>query len=570
MSAIKGAWRFIETPEFSSGVEQTVSFTTSNGDEFGRIAFSTSYMEFVSLSNESHHAYHSYLWDNPWYRFIDFGEDEQTVSDDFYNWFIGNAVQLSSEYVTIANETADTIYIVMYEYRGLEDYNRVFADNLETNTSIKIHNNESYSVNVFRAHKGTNGSDTILTPLINGEYVDGKDSYSAAYAEPIAISSGTAIAFDENSLEVGADYRWGIKFAEEQNESKDNYLVFSSPNSFTLSVVDNKKYWDGTLECSLDAINWGVWDGLSTVFAGDGRLYVRGTGNTYITGDGTSSTKGAWRLGGSNISISGNIETILDYATVARGEHPAMADLAFRVLFAYPFSEETGTGGDENGTIIDASHLELPAMTLTYGCYWAMFQGCTGLCKAPSLPAQTLAYACYAHMFALCGLRSSPSLPATAIAEACYSGMFRRCKNLTTIPSLPATSLVRGCYYGMFEQCSKLVIATSKTEECSIEYRIPSSGTGVPEEDSVYGMFAGTHGVFEETDGTPSINTIYYLGEYNTDGSESGVDGEGTLVIFDLGELNLAAGTYSVVVRAKGINLKDSSDSVEITYEVGA
>ena len=297
------------------------------------------------------------------------------------------------------------------------------------------------------------------------------------------------------------------KLSRDIPKQDGGYLTFSSPSGFTFSVVDGKKYWDGTLECSLDAINWGTWDGTSTVVALDGKLYVRGTGNTYITGEGATSSNGAWRFNGSNISISGNIENLLDYATVAKGEHPTMADQAFRVLFAYPFSEEDYTGGDENRTITDASNLELPAMTLTAGCYWAMFQGCLGLKTAPALPAKTLAETCYAHMFALCDLTVAPSLPATTLAWGCYIRMFRRCKNLTTIPSLPAVTLSADCYWHMFEGCSKIVLSTSKTESCTTAYRIPTSGSGITATDAMLNMFNDTGGTFT---GTPSINTTYY------------------------------------------------------------
>lgn len=37
--------------------------------------------------------------------------------------------------------------------------------------------------------------------------------------------------------------------------SSNPYLTFSSPNSFTIGVIDNTKYWNGTLEYSIDTIN---------------------------------------------------------------------------------------------------------------------------------------------------------------------------------------------------------------------------------------------------------------------------------------------------------------------------
>ena len=134
------------------------------------------------------------------------------------------------------------------------------------------------------------------------------------------------------------------------------YLTFSSPNSFTLKVNDTTKHWDGTLEYSTDTSSWSIWDGVAPLSSATSEnnnvLHLRGTGNTVITG--TSSTYN-WVLTGSNISCSGNIENLLDYATVQAGGHPTMASY----------------------------------------CYHSMFEGCESLITAPRLPATTLNDNCY-------------------------------------------------------------------------------------------------------------------------------------------------------------------------------
>ena len=158
-----------------------------------------------------------------------------------------------------------------------------------------------------------------------------------------------------------------------------SYLTFSSPNSFTLAVGDATKHWDGTLEYFASNKTWTTWDGTTTLSAvdndGEYVLYLRGTGNTVITGP-SSSYK--WVLTGSNISCIGNIENLLDYATVATGNHPTMAE------FCYPFMFYDCT------TLTQAP--SLPATTLADSCYTSMFYGCTSLTKAPALPATTLGY----------------------------------------------------------------------------------------------------------------------------------------------------------------------------------
>ena len=60
--------------------------------------------------------------------------------------------------------------------------------------------------------------------------------------------------------------------------------------------------------------------------------------------------------------------------------------------------------------------LVLPATTLASYCYRCMFEGCTGLTKAPELPAQTLTYSCYDHMFQGCTNLSDVHCLATDIS----------------------------------------------------------------------------------------------------------------------------------------------------------
>lgn len=138
-----------------------------------------------------------------------------------------------------------------------------------------------------------------------------------------------------------------------------NYLTFSSPNPFSISV--ETPGWNGKLYCSTDTKTWAEWTGTevnATEVGGTYALYFNGTGNTKITGG--DSYK--WTLNGSSISCTGNIESLLDYETVAAGQHPAMAEK----------------------------------------CYRNMFSGCTSLTTAPSLPATTLAFYCYSYMFYGC------------------------------------------------------------------------------------------------------------------------------------------------------------------------
>lgn len=328
-----------------------------------------------------------------------------------------------------------------------------------------------------------------------------------------------------------------------------NYLTFSSPSGFTLNTQNKKKNWNGILEYSTDTSTWSEWNGATTLSAGSGKLYLRGTGNTKITGGttptGTSDNPYKWVLSGSNITCEGNIENLLDYATVSNGGHPTMANYCFANMFedctslitAPALSATTLSGACYYFMFVGCSNLvtppELPATKLESYCYYRMFAG-TGLIEAPTLPATTLAGSCYSGMFLQCSnlikppalpatklesscysemfmyctsLEEAPALPATTLAPNCYFSMFRQCKKLKTIPALPATTLAQQCYYRMFFYCSELKITTYQNEEYKTPYRIPTSGTGTTATDALYEMFALIGGSVTDT---PSINTTYY------------------------------------------------------------
>ena len=331
-----------------------------------------------------------------------------------------------------------------------------------------------------------------------------------------------------------------------------SYLTFSSPNSFTLAVNDSTKHWDGTLEYFASNKTWTVWDGTTTLSSvendGEHVLYLRGTGNTKITG-GLSNFR--WVLTGNNIKCIGNIENLLDYTTVESGNHPSMAESCYYSMFqdctaltqapALP-STTLSEGCYYNmfkgctaltqapalpaTTLAQSCYLDmlygctslihapaLPATTLAPSCYQGMFLGCTSLTQAPALPATMIADHCYQAMFNGCtALTQAPVLPATTMASNCYSSMFNGCTSLTQAPALPATTLSEGCYSGMFSGCTSLKLSSTKTGEYTQEYRIPSSGTGTTATDALTDMFTSTGGTFT---GTPAINTTYYLSSDN-------------------------------------------------------
>ena len=348
------------------------------------------------------------------------------------------------------------------------------------------------------------------------------------------------------------------------------YLSFIGNEDFTLKTDNTSKGWDGILEYSTDKSTWNTWDGTEISSAGS-KLYLRGTGNTKITGTGsfTFVFTGTDAL---KIACEGNIENLLDYETVSSGGHPTMADYCYNAMFyectsltsAPELPATTLADGCYNQMFYGCTSLttapelpattlavrcynqmfqgctalttapELPATTLATNCYSQMFQGCTALTTAPALPATTLAISCYEYMFSRCtalttapalpattlavrcysrmfhgctSLTTAPALPATTLANYCYLQMFRGCTALTTVPALPATTLARDCYSSMFVGCINIKLSTTQTGEYQTAYRIPTSGTGTIATNALLDMFTNTGGTFT---GTPEINTIYY------------------------------------------------------------
>ena len=271
--------------------------------------------------------------------------------------------------------------------------------------------------------------------------------------------------------------------------ASEPYLTFTGTDSFSIKTNNSAKNWNGTLEYSTDANTWTTWNG-TQISSVNNVLYLRGTGNTQITGSNTSNRWVITTQG--TVACSGDIRTLLDYA---EPESSDMGTYCFSNMFKI-------------WTSLTAAP-ELPATILAGNCYSDMFAGCTSLTTAPELPATTLAADCYSYMFYGCAnLTTAPELPATSLAENCYRNMFNGCTSLTTPSKLPATDLTSSCYRNMFNGCTGIKLSTEQTAEYSIPYSIPKEGTGSMADDALTNMFSNTGGTFT---GTPTINTTYYI-----------------------------------------------------------
>ncbi len=302
----------------------------------------------------------------------------------------------------------------------------------------------------YETKKDANGNDIVI---------DGKTQYNFDYrtypvSQMFTYTDGKYFAvndklFTETHPAYGLGYLPGdIKVVGR------NFVEFTSDSEITITSSNGGKTWTNKIEYSTDGKTWTEWTG-TTIRANT--IYMRGTGNRKLTAS-DQDTLAGWTITGENIFCNGNIEYLLDYKTVMAGGHPQMDNFCFKALF--------------NGCTGLVKAPELPSMTVAYHGYHSMFKGCTSLVTAPKLPATKLATTCYGAMFADCtSLVNAPALPATTLAGWCYYGMFQGCTSLVNAPELPATTLAEDCYGYMFYGCTSLVNAPEQIPATTLTIR---------------------------------------------------------------------------------------------------
>lgn len=268
------------------------------------------------------------------------------------------------------------------------------------------------------------------------------------------------------------------------------YLTFSSAGAFTLDSLIASKTWDGTIETSTDHETWTEWLGNRAVSStSDGTkhvLYVRGSGNTVITG----ANESGWYLDGTNVSCDGDIRTLLDYADP---ENTTMADKCFMQLFA------------ENDNLIKGP--DLPAMTLAQGCYNGIYMNSaiTELCE---LPAETLAVGCYANICSGCtSLTTIRPVGARSLASTCFMNAFSGCTSLATLLAITTQEFAINSCNSMYKGCPLIKVSETQTGEYQTPYRLPANGTATAKSGAFSNMLYLTGGTFNAS---PTVNTTYY------------------------------------------------------------
>lgn len=302
--------------------------------------------------------------------------------------------------------------------------------------------------------------------------------------------NGNVAALIVNTNRTGASITANGDEVWSAGPSYPPYLTFSSASSFTLLQMFEQVVWDGTLEYSTDAENWATWDGSiisSAASGGTHYLYMRGTGNTVITG----AADQGWYIDGTDVSCDGDIRTLLDYADP---ENTTMAQSCFFALFK------------ENDALVKGP--DLPSMTLATGCYNSMFFGCTALTIAPDLLALVLVPSCYNNMYNGCtALANHPKISATTGANLACNTMFSGCTSLTELCELNVSEFSASMCSNMYKGCSLIKLSGTQTGEYQTPYRLPATGDGTSKTGAFSNMFMNTGGTFT---GSPTISTTYY------------------------------------------------------------
>ena len=164
---------------------------------------------------------------------------------------------------------------------------------------------------------------------------------------------------------------------EVQKEVEWKGLTFTALEPSTIKYTP---YMLSTAQYSYDAVNWNSADNVTLNLNKGDKVYFKGS----ITGNQSDRSYAYFAMTG-KISASGSIMSMQD-------GNPQDKSLKYKYEFCHLFQSCT--------SLVTAP--ELPANTLSSGCYFGMFYNCTSLVKAPELPANTLQSYCYREMFWKC------------------------------------------------------------------------------------------------------------------------------------------------------------------------
>ncbi len=323
------------------------------------------------------------------------------------------------------------------------------------------------------SHTWNSTVDVTPTCVSTGTTTHTCSKCGGCYIETTAIDSTNHNLDTTTFSQVGVSY-YAYKCIDCEGDvytysnSDVQYVTFSSESSFAMSYSSTYQD-DFYLFYSTDATTWKAWDG-STIPAasksGSYVIYICGRLNTTFASSASAYTTLQIDAEEGTVDCSGNIETLLDWCTVADGDHPTMDAYAFACFF------------------MDCAALattpELGAETMSSHGYYKMFSGCTGIVSAAAIPATTL-------------------------SPYCYYYMYENCTKLMYLPEFQSVKLVEGCYWYMFTGCTRINVYASCTDSTPHQSTIINA-VDTDSAEACTNMFYNTSSVIE----TPGLNHYYY------------------------------------------------------------
>ncbi len=347
---------------------------------------------------------------------------------------------------------------------------------------------EDKTINIYQSGATPGPVDCILnnvtfTPNPNQKFdVDGcyssatielrgtsESSYTNCESASRAATKSVNVNYPKNESSSQSDYQVTVSGVSvtltrtacdsPEPEPENQYLtIVSKAKTFTNTIIF--KALNSAVTKTISASTDGeIWTAYTSSDSGTPIAILDENQKVFLRGENTSYD-GVCFKPDFDYEVYGNIMSLIYGESYKENKTlPGGEQYVFKNLFS-------------SSDLTSAEWLSLPAETLTYGCYYGMFSGCTSLTAAPELPATTLAEGCYNFMFGGCSrLETAPELKATEMVNGCYANMFYGCESLVNAPELPATTLANGCYRQMFYGCTSLTTApdlpaTTLVDEC--------------------------------------------------------------------------------------------------------
>lgn len=254
-------------------------------------------------------------WENQGYRAITITGGTDVTNATLISWLEGHAIQITVSNLTnttwlIDNElnnwisgyyhvnfTSNNNNYTLLEFDDDVGYGVLYNDNLV----YSYENNPKWSNQAYRTITITGGTDVTNNNLINWlaanatQQVDEPDvTYDLTQLDGYLVP-GTSYTVTAKAVAAGyADSVASNSVTYVPSEPQvQGYLTFESDDGseFTLGTdadsMDSTLGYvfsnDGTLEYSTDTVNWTTWTPTTTLNSSNGKLYIRGTNNTYLS-----------------------------------------------------------------------------------------------------------------------------------------------------------------------------------------------------------------------------------------------------------------------------------------------